>query len=85
METTTRPDNVPGINPEALGKLARWRMPFGRYKGRVLLDLPEPYVVWFVRNGVPRGEFGRLMALLYEVKLNGLEDLLEPFRSSSDD
>jgi uncharacterized protein (DUF3820 family) len=56
--------------------LATMRMPFGRYRGRVLVDLPEPYVVWFRRNGFPKGRLGVLLATLYEVKANGLEPLI---------
>ncbi len=55
-------------------------MPFGRYKGVPLIDLPEPYVVWFARNGFPSGELGRLLATLYEIKVNGLEYLLKPLQ-----
>jgi uncharacterized protein (DUF3820 family) len=51
-------------------------MPFGRYEGVPLLDLPEPYVVWWKANGFPRGKLGRLLALTYEIKLNGLEPLV---------
>ena len=51
-------------------------MPFGRYKGRKPLDLPEPYLVWFHANGFPEGKLGRQLALMYEVKLNGLEGML---------
>ncbi len=61
-------------------RLAAYRMPFGKYKGRLLLDLPEPYVVWFVGRGLPSGELGRMLALLHEIKLNGLEYLLRPLR-----
>ncbi|NQT94604.1 MAG: DUF3820 family protein [Lentisphaerae bacterium] len=67
-------------DPTQLTKLANWRMPFGKYKGRRLIDLPEPYVVWFSRQGFPRGELGRLMQTLYEIKLNGLEHLVEPLK-----
>jgi len=68
------------LDPQQLVKLANLRMPFGKYKDRVLLDLPEPYLVWFARKGFPEGEIGRLLRVLYEVKLNGLEDVLEPLR-----
>ena len=68
------------FKPESLLKLAVMRMPFGKYQGRVLIDLPEPYVVWFLKKGLPPGELGELLALLYEVKLNGLEALLDPLR-----
>jgi len=53
-------------------------MPFGRFKGTPLLDLPEPYVVWFKQQGYPSGHLGRQMALIYEIKANGLEKLLRP-------
>ena len=66
------------LDPEAMLKVARARMPFGKYKGRLLLDLPEPYVAWFSRKGFPGGELGRMLSMVYEVKLNGLEHLFEP-------
>ena len=69
-------------NPDYLRKLVTTRMPFGRYKGRILLDLPEPYLVWFSQQGFPRGELGTLLATLYEIKANGLEKLLAPLRKS---
>lgn len=59
-----------------LQKLKSVSMPFGKYKGLPLIDLPEPYVVWFHSNGLPEGELGRLLGLLYEIKLNGLEYLV---------
>lgn len=71
------------MNPDDLRKLANMEMPFGRYRGRALMDLPEPYVVWFRGQGFPEGELGRLLAQLYEIKLNGLEGLLEPMRKRS--
>lgn len=64
-----------------LVKLTTVTMPFGKYQGRVLIDLPEPYVVWFHSQGFPNTELGKLLGLLYEVKLNGLEDLVEPLRN----
>lgn len=63
-------------NPEALVEAINQTMPFGRYKGRKLLELPEPYLVWFHANGFPQGKIGRQLALLYEIKLNGLEGML---------
>ncbi|HAE21172.1 MAG TPA: hypothetical protein DCG47_02460 [Spirochaetaceae bacterium] len=59
-------------------RLANARMPFGKYSGRLLIDLPEAYVVWFARNGYPKGELGVLMAALYEIKANGMETFLRP-------
>lgn len=52
-------------------------MPFGKYKGTQLLHLPEPYLVWFHANGFPQGKLGQQLALMYEIKLNGLEDMLQ--------
>lgn len=52
-------------------------MPFGRYKGQKLIDLPEPYLVWFHRQGFPDTKLGRQLALMYEIKLNGLEGMLQ--------
>ena len=67
---------------QQLLKLARYRMPFGKYKGLLLIDLPEPYVVWFRKQGFPKGELGVMLEILYEIKLNGLEYLFKPFRQS---
>ena len=70
----------PVPDPTHLLKVARTRMPFGRYAGRLLVDLPEPYVVWFSQQGFPRGELGQLLQLVYEIKVNGLEHLVEPLK-----
>ena len=67
---------------QQLLKLARYRMPFGKYKGQLLIDLPEPYVVWFRKQGFPKGELGVMLEILYEIKLNGLEYLFKPLRQS---
>ena len=66
------------MNPKDLLSLANRVMPFGKYAGRKLVDLPETYLVWFHKNGFPKGELGELLRLLYEIKLNGLEYLLRP-------
>jgi uncharacterized protein (DUF3820 family) len=55
-------------------------MPFGRYAGRLLIDLPEPYVVWFAREGFPEGKLGDQLRAVYEIKVNGLEYLFTPLR-----
>jgi uncharacterized protein (DUF3820 family) len=69
---------------EVLIEVARMRMPFGRYAGTRLIDLPEPYVVWFRNKGYPKGRLGMLLATLFEIKANGLEGLLAPLRDPSD-
>ena len=71
-------------NFDDLYKIANMKMPFGKYKGVALVDLPEPYVVWFHANGFPEGELGQLLAQLYEIKLNGLEYLFTPLKQNSD-
>jgi uncharacterized protein (DUF3820 family) len=63
-------------DPKILTDLTTMRMPFGKYKGRVLKDLPERYLVWFHNKGFPKGRLGMLLNTLYEIKLNGLEYLL---------
>ena len=67
-------------DPQLLVEIARTRMPFGRYTGRLLIDLPEPYVVWFANRGFPAGRLGLRLATLYEIKRNGLEKLIAPLR-----
>ena len=56
--------------------LAKMKMPFGKYKGRFLIDLPENYIVWYRTKGFPNGKLGKQMALVYELQLNGLEDIV---------
>ena len=68
------------MNPDDLNKLVTVAMPFGKYKGRVLADLPGHYLNWFVREGVPHGELGRLLVLMQEIDHNGLKSLLDPLR-----
>ncbi len=53
-------------------------MPFGKYAGRKLLNLPEPYLVWFHQKGFPKGKLGEQLALMHEIKVNGLENMLKP-------
>lgn len=66
------------VDPQFLLEAVNTPMPFGKYSGRALLELPEPYLVWFHQQGFPNGKLGRQLALMYEVKLNGLEGLLKP-------
>ena len=68
---------------EALRELAGMRMPYGRYAGQLLVDLPEPYVVWISRQGFPAGKLGEMLRAVYEIKVNGLEYLFGPLRNSS--
>ena len=74
-------DNVCIPDPAVLLELARMEMPFGKYRGRRLIDLPEPYVVWFSQQGFPPGKLGEMLAMVYEIKVNGLEYLFEPLRN----
>ena len=71
------------MDPEHLRKLVETRMPFGKYEGRLLADLPGNYLNWFAREGFPRGELGRLLALMQEIDHNGLSGLLDPLRPKS--
>jgi uncharacterized protein (DUF3820 family) len=64
------------FNPEILTDLIKVQMPFGRYKGTLLSDLPVSYLEWFQRQGFPAGKLGMMLATVYEIKLNGLEDIL---------
>ena len=72
--------NPTGLNAEDLQRLLTREMPYGKYKGRVIADLPGHYLNWFAREGFPKGEIGRLLALMHEIDHNGLSSLLEPLR-----
>ena len=72
----------PKPNKEVLIKLANYRMPFGRFANRLLVEIPEEYYIWFSRKGFPEGELGRLMSMMLEIKTNGLEDLLIPIKKT---
>jgi uncharacterized protein len=72
--------SAPLYNSSVLKELVTTKMPFGKYKGRTISDLPEHYLVWFHQKGFPEGKLGMLMASIYEIKLNGLEYLLEPLK-----
>lgn len=63
-------------NPEKLIELAHYKMPFGKYKNQSLIDIPEHYYVWFKQKGFPNGKLGAMMEQMYEIKLNGLEELI---------
>ena len=61
---------------EALIELAHYKMPFGKYKDRYLVDVPEYYYVWYKQKGFPEGKLGRMMTQMHEIKMNGLEELI---------
>jgi uncharacterized protein (DUF3820 family) len=71
-------DNTP--NGELLVQLVSMQMPFGKYKGTLLCNLPVAYLEWFQRKGFPNGKLGVLLATMYEIKINGLDKLLEPLK-----
>ena len=69
-----------GPDPNLLIQLVQMKMPFGKFKDRILCDLPVSYLEWFQQKGFPKGKLGILLETLYEIKINGLEGLLEPLR-----
>lgn len=71
------------MNPQMLERLVRVSMPYGKYKGRLIADLPGNYLNWFAREGFPKGEIGQLLALMQELDHNGLSGLLEPLRKAA--
>jgi uncharacterized protein len=73
-------ENVP--NGELLLQLVNMKMPFGKYKGTMLCNLPVSYLEWFQRKGFPKGKLGVLLATIYEIKINGLEELLVPLKKN---
>lgn len=69
------------VKPEILKEICEVKMPFGKYEGRILADLPVSYLEWFIRNGgFPKGKLGMQLSTVYEIKLNGLEDILKTLR-----
>lgn len=72
---------MPVTNKEYLIKLAHTKMPFGKYKGRDLINLPEHYIVWYNNKGFPKGQLGDMLKLVYELQLNGLEDLVRNIKT----
>ena len=68
------------VEAHDLPKLLSVRMPYGKYQGRLIADLPGAYLAWFARKGFPKGELGRLLALMLELDHNGLSSLLDPLR-----
>ena len=80
IEDTLQPCTGFSGDTAELLELATMRMPFGKYQGQLLIDLPEPYVVWFSCQGFPAGKLGRMLQTVYEIKVNGLEYLFTPLR-----
>ena len=68
------------MNPNLLLDLVNMKMPFGKYEGRLLCDLPVSYLEWFNNKGFPKGKLGMLLQTMYEIRLNGLEGLLQPLK-----
>ena len=69
-----------GLDPKLLLEIVTMRMPFGKYEGRVLCNLPVSYLEWFERKGFPKGKLGMLLTTLHVIKTNGLEELLTPIK-----
>ncbi|MFN8438045.1 MAG: DUF3820 family protein [Cytophagales bacterium] len=68
------------MNPQILIEITRTVMPFGKYKGTLICNLPVSYLEWFQREGFPDGKLGAMLSTMYEIKLNGLDDLLTPIK-----
>ena len=71
---------VPVYDHAQLLELVKSRMPFGKYEGRLIIDVPEDYLVWFASKGFPQGKVGKMIQAVYEFKLNGLDELFDPLR-----
>lgn len=71
------------FNPNILVELVALKMPFGKYQGWKICYLPESYLVWYKQKGFPKGKLGVLLETMYEIKLNGLEYLLEPLKHNN--
>lgn len=69
-------------NQQYLVKLAHTKMPFGKYKGYELINLPEHYIVWYKNKGFPKGQLGEMLQLVYELQLNGLEDIVRNIKNN---
>lgn len=82
IEDKFRPCNESNANPQDLLELARMRMPYGIHKGKLLIDLPEQYVIWMAGEGFPAGKLGAMLQTIYDIKVNSLEYLFEPLRQT---
>jgi uncharacterized protein (DUF3820 family) len=74
-----------GFSKKHMLKLAQWEMPFGKYQGKRLIDLPEEYLFWFQKQGFPNGELGELMALSLELKIAGVDGLIKRIPAKQDE
>ena len=83
IEDTLRPCTESDASPNALLELMQMRMPYGAHKGKLLIDLPEHYVVWLAGEGFPNGKLGDMLRAVYDIKVNSLEYLFEPLREKS--
>jgi uncharacterized protein (DUF3820 family) len=81
LPSSLKMTNGGSMNPDKLKLLVTREMPYGKYKGRLLADLPGDYLNWFARKGFPTGELGSLLALMHEIDHNGLSALLDPLRT----
>lgn len=70
------------MQPKDLQRLVTTQMPFGKYQGRLIADLPGQYLNWFAREGFPKSDLGRLLELMHEIDHNGLSELLAPLRNT---
>ena len=71
------------LNPQDLMHLAHMKMPFGKHKGQVLIDVPEDYLLWLANKGFPEGKLGQLLQVALEIHINGLEHIIEPSKTMS--
>ncbi|MBK6275296.1 MAG: DUF3820 family protein [Saprospirales bacterium] len=73
-----------GFNPKILEELVTFKMPFGKYKDTIICDIPSFYLEWFIHRGkLPDGKLGMLLSTMYEIKTNGLDDLLKPLKAKN--
>ncbi|MBI5540953.1 MAG: DUF3820 family protein [Bacteroidia bacterium] len=75
-------DPAPISDSKVLLEIVSTKMPFGRYEGTLICDLPESYIVWFKQKGFPKGRLGILLETMYEIELNGLNELLRPLKAN---
>ena len=76
-------EEQPHGNPDILRELVSYRMPYGKYKDRLLSELPDYYLEWLAQNGFPKGKLGMLLNTMYEIRLNGLEYLLRGLKNKN--